>query len=118
MYKRQALINKAVTANPSEAAPHLLLVEFHLRNNNAKLALAAAQNAVAALPDSPDVLDALGRAQVAAGESNQAIATYNKLAAMQPASPQPQLRLAGVHLAAKNPEAAAQACLLYTSRCV
>lgn len=104
-----ALINKAVTANPSEAAPHLLLVEFHLRNNNAKLALAAAQNAVAALPDSPDVLDALGRAQVAAGESNQAIATYNKLAAMQPASPQPQLRLAGVHLAAKNPEAAAQA---------
>jgi putative PEP-CTERM system TPR-repeat lipoprotein len=104
-----ALISKAVAANPSEAAPNLLLVEFHLRNNNAKVALAAAQNAVAALPDSPDMLDALGRAQAASGETNQAVATYNKLAAMQPTSPQPQLRLAGVHLAAKNPEAAAQA---------
>ena len=67
-----ALISKAVAANPSEAAPNLLLVEFHLRNNNAKLALAAAQNAVAALPDSPDMLDALGRAQAASGETNQA----------------------------------------------
>ena len=101
------LIGKAVAANPSEAAPHLLLIEFHLRNKDVKLALAAAQNALVALPDNPDVLDVMGRAQMAAGETNQAITTYTKLASLQPQSPQAQLRLAGVHLAAKNPESAA-----------
>jgi putative PEP-CTERM system TPR-repeat lipoprotein len=103
-----ALIGKAVAANPADAKPHQILIEYHLRNNNAKLALSAAQNAVAAVPDNPDMLDTLGRAQLAAGETNQAVATYSKLATMQPLSPQPLLRLAGAHLVAKNPEAAAQ----------
>jgi len=62
---------------------------------------------VAALPNSPEVLDALGRTQLAAGEYNQAITSFNKLAGMQPLSPQPHLRLADVHMAAKDKEAAA-----------
>lgn len=102
------LIGNAVAANPTDVAPHLLLIDFHLRNKDVKLASSAAQNAVAALPDSPEVLDALGRTQQAAGELNQAIATYNKLAGMQPLSPQPHMRLADVYMAAKNKEAAAQ----------
>lgn len=101
------LIGNAASANPGEAAPRLLLVDFHLRNKDAKLALSVAQEAVAALPDSPEVLDALGRAQLAAGEFNQALASFNKLAAMQPLSPQPHLRLADAHMAAKDKLAAA-----------
>ena len=101
------LIGKAVTANPTDKAPRLLLVDLHLRTKDAKLALTAAQNAVAAIPDNPEVLDALGRAQQASGDTNQALATFNKVAGMQPLSPLPQLRLAAAHAAAKNPEASA-----------
>jgi len=102
------LIGNAVAANPTDVVSRLLLIDFHLRNKDFKQASSAAQNAVAALPDSPEVLDALGRTQQAAGELNQAITTYNKLAGMQPLSPQPQMRLAGAHMAEKNKDAAVQ----------
>lgn len=102
------LMGKAVAVNPADAVPRLLLIDFHLRNKDVKAASSAAQSAVTALPDSPEMLDALGRTQQAAGEMNQAIATYSKLASMQPLLPQPQMRLAGVHMAEKNKDAAAQ----------
>jgi len=101
------LIGNAVSANPTEAAPRLLLIDFHLSNKDIKQATAAAQEAVAAIPESTEMLDALGRTQQAAGEFNQAIASFNKLAAMQPLSSQPHMRLANVHMAAKDKTAAA-----------
>ena len=97
-----ALINKAVTANPTEAAPRLALIGLYLGKKEPKLALSAAQEALAALPDNPQVLDAVGRAQQAAGESNQALATYAKLAALKPELPLPYLRMAEIEMAAKN----------------
>lgn len=103
-----ALIGKAISANPTEPGPRLLLVDLYLRIKDAKKALSAAQDAITALPDHPELLDALGRAQQAAGDYNQAISTYNKLAGLQPNSPQPYLRLAEVHVAAKNKDAAMQ----------
>lgn len=103
------LIANAVSANPTEAAPRLLLIDFHLRNKDVKLATSAAQDAVATLPNSPELLDALGRTQLAASEFNQAIASFNKLAGMQPLSPQPYLRLADVHMANKDKASAAVA---------
>jgi putative PEP-CTERM system TPR-repeat lipoprotein len=102
------LIGNAVTANPTEATPRLLLIDFYLRNKDIKLATSTAQEATAALPDNPEVLDALGRTQLAAGEFNQAITSYNKMAGMQPLSPLPHMRLADVHMANKDKEAAAQ----------
>lgn len=102
------LINNAVAANPAEPAPRLLLINFHLNNKDTKLALSSAQEAQTAVPESPELLDALGRTQQAAGDINQAIVTYTKLAALQPLSPQPHLRLADLHMATKNKEAAAQ----------
>ena len=103
-----ALIAKAVAANPTEASPRLLLIDFYLRNKEDRQALSTAQNAVAAIPDSSDLLDALGRVQQASGDTNQAVATFNKLVAMQPLSPKPLMRLADAHMAAKNKDAAAQ----------
>ena len=102
------LINKAVTANPTEKVPRLLLIDFHLRSRDHKLALSAAQNAVSAIPDNPELLDALGRAQLASGDSNQALISYNKVAAMVPNSPLPYMRMAELHMQAKDKTAAAQ----------
>lgn len=101
------LIGNAVTAHPMDVAPRLLLIDFYLRDQNAKQALSTAQDAVATNPDSPELLDALGRTQQASGDLNQAMASYNKLAAMQPLSPMPFLRLADVQIAAKDKAGAA-----------
>jgi putative PEP-CTERM system TPR-repeat lipoprotein len=101
------LITRAITANPLEQSPRLLLINLYLRSKDYKQALSVAQNAVAALPNSPELLDALGRAQQLSGESNQAISTFNKVAAMQSLSPLPQMRLAEANMAAKDKDAAA-----------
>jgi putative PEP-CTERM system TPR-repeat lipoprotein len=100
------LMRSAVQAEPDDPFVHLLLIDFHLRNKDLKSAASAAQNAVAAVPESADALAALGRTQQMAGEFNQAMASYNKLATMQPRSVQPYLRMAEVQLAGKNRDAA------------
>ena len=70
------LIDKAIVANPSEAAPRIALIGIYMGAKETKKALVAAQDALAVLPNHPQVLDAAGRAQQAAGEFNQALATY------------------------------------------
>jgi putative PEP-CTERM system TPR-repeat lipoprotein len=100
------MLANAIKLNPTAPAPRLLLVELNLRTKDTKAALTVAQDAAAALPDSPELLDALGRAQMATGDINQAVSSFNKLAALQRRSPQPQLRLADAYIAMKNPAAA------------
>ena len=97
-----ALLGKAIDANPTDAAPRLLLIDLYLRNKDNKQALAAAQSAVVAVPNSPELLAALGRVQQVSGDVNQAIATYGKLVALQPLSPRPHVRLAEAHVANKD----------------
>ncbi len=103
-----ALINKAVEANPVDAPSRLALINLYLAAREPKKAVSAAQDALGALPDNPVILDAEGRAQQAAENYNQALSTYGKLATLVPTSQQPHLRMAEIHLAAKNKEAAMQ----------
>lgn len=99
-----ALINKAVSAAPSEPVPRLALIQYYLKIKDNKKALTAANEAASAIPDKPEILDALGRTQHVSGDLNQAQTTYRKLALLQPASPLPLLRLAEVQFASKNKE--------------
>jgi len=99
-------LQRAVTANPQAPPPRLALISFYLRAGDTKAALAAAQDALAALPSDPGVLDAAGVAQEQAGEINQAIVTYNKLAALQPHVVQPLNRLAALYLKQNDTEKA------------
>ena len=101
------LVGRAVTANPTEQGPRLLLIDFHLRNKDFKLALSTAQNAVTALPNSAELQDALGRALLANGDTNQALAAFNKVSSLQPNSPLPHVRIADAHMAANDKRAAA-----------
>ena len=103
-----ALLTKAVDANPTDVAPRLLLIDLLLRNKDNKQALSVAQNAVTALPNSAELLGALGRVQQVSGDVNQAIVTYGKLVAMQPLSPVPHVRLAEAQVANKDLKAAEQ----------
>lgn len=102
----QELLNRAVKLDPAAAAPRLKLVDHLIATKQNAAALTTAQEAAAALPDSLDVLDALGRAQLAAGEMQQAISTFGKLVQLQPKSALGHVRLADAHIAAKDPAAA------------
>jgi putative PEP-CTERM system TPR-repeat lipoprotein len=93
-----ALYEKAIKLNPAEKRPRLGLVTYLLVQRDAKAALAAARDGRAAFPGSVEFLDALGRSQAAAGDFNQAIATFNELVLAQPESADAQSRLAGAYL--------------------
>ena len=101
-----AAIKAAIQANPAEARPRLLLVNYLLQQRDSAGALLAAQEAGSALPNNFDVLDAIGTAQLAAGQAQQAVATFGKLAGLRPDRPEPELRQAEAHLANNDPDAA------------
>ena len=103
------LLNSAVRARPKDFAARRALIDFYLANDKPRLALTAAQAAVQELPQGPDLFDALGRAQQAAGEMNQAIATFKRLVALVPDSPRALMRLGDAYLQDKHPEQAQQA---------
>jgi cellulose synthase operon protein C len=103
-----AQISKAIQVNPNEPAPRLALIRLHFGNKDAKKAVAAAEDALTVLPDRVEFLDLLARGQQAVGNINQALATYGKVVALMPGSPQVLLRMADLNAAAKNTDAAIQ----------
>ena len=102
----EAVLKRAVAAKPDSPSARVALVGFYLQRGKPREALSAAQEGVAALGQDPRMLDALGRAQLAAGETNQAIETFNRLAAAQPKSPAPLVRLASAYATGKEFERA------------
>ncbi|MEF7615149.1 XrtA/PEP-CTERM system TPR-repeat protein PrsT [Aquincola sp. MAHUQ-54] len=106
----EAWLRKAVELNPTDVRARIVLVDHLLSRQQVQPALEAAQAGVAAQPESVELLDALGRAQTAAGERNQAVATFNKLIGLAPKSPQPHVRLAALAMM-DNDRAASRASL-------
>lgn len=100
------LLVQGIKAAPAEAGPRLQLLELLIAKRQFKDALTVAQEAIAALPDDPGVLDALGRAQVLAGETQQANSTFHRAAQVDPRATLPLLRLADLHKSAGNREVA------------
>ncbi len=104
-----AMYGRAVKLNPTQAAPRLALFAHYLKKRDFKHAVTAAQDGVAALPESAPMLEALGRAQMESGDLNQALVSFNRLIALQPDSAQPYLRVADVYAALKSSGQAIQA---------
>lgn len=102
-------VDRAVNSNPRSVRARLAAINVQFLLKDVKAAAAAARAASAALPDNPQILAALGRAQIAAGEPNQAVATFTKLANLMPQSPTPLMLVAGAHVANKAYDAAIQA---------
>ena len=102
------MIATAIRSNPLDPMPRMKLIDLYVSAKKWGPALVSAQEGVAALPGSPDLLDALGRVQALSGDSNQARSTFSRLAAMQPQSPLPHLRLAEIQRIDKNSAGAAQ----------
>ena len=100
------LLAQGIKAAPGEAGPRLQLLELLIAKRQFKDALTVAQEAIAALPDDPAVLDGLGRAQVLAGDTQQATSTFRRLATVDSKATLPQLRLADLYKSTGNHEAA------------
>ena len=98
----------AIKANAGEPMPHLVLIG-QLLATDPKAALNAAREATAALPNNLEIMEALGRTQLAAENAEQAVSTFTKLAALQPTSPNVQVRLAEALLANKDADGARRA---------
>ena len=103
-----ATLERAVAANPTSVGARLALIRYYGQLRDTKSTLNAAQAASAALPNDTRIMEALGAAQFVAGDTNQAIATYNKLAGAMPQSPLPLMRLAAVYFSMKDYDATIQ----------
>lgn len=78
------VLTNGVREEPTEASLRLALVDHYLRQGAVSKAGQAAQEASAALPQNPDVMERLARTQVAAGDRAQAAKTYTRLTALAP----------------------------------
>lgn len=92
------LLTQAVKINIVEPRSRIALVDYLLSRQRAAAALLAAQDAIAALPDVPELLDALGRAQLASGSAQQAIISFSKLVSAKPGVALSHLRLADANV--------------------
>ncbi|MDT8997959.1 PEP-CTERM system TPR-repeat protein PrsT [Paucibacter sp. APW11] len=103
-----AMLTDVVKQNSGEVAPRLALVKHHLGQGEQKLALTVAQDAVSAMPDSPELLQALGQVQALSGDFNQALSNYSKLTSLAPNAPGPHMLLGELHMLRNDAPAAIQ----------
>ena len=105
----EKVLKRSIAANPSSPTARMALLNFYVRARDHKGALAAAQEANAAIPNQPRILGALGAIQLAAGDKRQAIGTFTRLAEVQPKSHEPLVLLATAHMQAEQPDEAIKA---------
>jgi putative PEP-CTERM system TPR-repeat lipoprotein len=79
-------VNRARAARPTDPAPGIVLVNLALLRQDPKNAVATATQIAEQFPTHTDVLDAKGRAQTAAGDTEGAIATYKRIYELSPNS--------------------------------
>jgi cellulose synthase operon protein C len=97
-----ASVERAAKEAPGEVAPRLKLIELLTNQRQTKAAVAAAQEASAFFADDVQVLDAYGRALMAAGNHEQALTAFRRITSIDPNLPVAHLRLAEAHKAMGN----------------
>ncbi len=96
------VLEELIRADPSHIRARLKLIELHLAARAPKLAVTAAQEALAANADRPELLEMLARAQLAAGEAQQAQSTYSRLVSLSPSRVDYVTQLADVQVLLDN----------------
>jgi tetratricopeptide (TPR) repeat protein len=93
---------RAIAAAPRSTRPHLALINYFGNLRDGKAALDAAKDAQRAFPDDTQILEAVGAAQRATGQIDQAIATFQRLVQLQPQNVSALMRLADAQVAQKD----------------
>ncbi len=95
-------LDKAIKAQPRSVQPRLRLVDYHLSANDPSAALTVARAMVQEMADNPLAVDALGRAQFAAGQTASAVTAFRRVVSLAPNSPVARQRLAQVLVSVEN----------------
>lgn len=104
------ILNRAVKADAASAQARVALITWLMRTNDFKRAVIVAQEAVTAFPQNRGFAQMLASAQLGAGDTQQAIAGLQKLAAdATQVDVEALALLARAHNQARNPSAAASA---------
>lgn len=103
-------LERAAAASPATLRPHLLLTRHHLDRKDFHKAVATAQRAQLANPQSAEALALLAKTQLAVGEKADAVTSYYSLVKLTPNAAAAHYGLASALAESKN-IAAAQASL-------
>jgi putative PEP-CTERM system TPR-repeat lipoprotein len=98
----KAAIDRAIAAVPKSTRPRLALISYFENLHDTKSALDAAKAAQTAFPDDTQVLEALGVAQRAAGQTDDALVTFKRMVQLQPHNATALMRLAETEVALKD----------------
>jgi putative PEP-CTERM system TPR-repeat lipoprotein len=99
-------LERASTENPDAIAPAVRLLTHYLLIGQKQKALTLARQVQVSHPDNPDLLDLLGKSQLANGETTNALDSYKRLAAALPRSAQVQMQVAALQILMRNTAAA------------
>jgi len=100
-------LEQANAVDSNAIAPAVNLIAQYLLAGQNQKALSLARKLQVTHHDDPDLLDLLGKSQLANGENDAALDTYKKLALALPRSPQVQMQVAALQLLMNNKAAAA-----------
>lgn len=93
------LLEATVLADPTAEQPRRALIDHQLAEDDVKAALVAAQAAVAAQPQSVELLSRLGRVQLLSGETEQAVSSLSKVVQARPEAVDSHLQLVRAQMA-------------------
>lgn len=94
----RAELDRLAKKYPDAAQPRIGMIRLLLDQKDVKAAQQSARETLAVFPENPQVLDIAGQAELAAGDVNQALQTFAKLASLLPRSATPLLRQAQVYV--------------------
>lgn len=102
-------LEKAHAENPNAVAPAVFLGQHYAASGAIDKALVLARKLQVANPENPQVLDLLGKTQLAKGDKKGAVESYSKLVSLMPKSANAHFRLASVYAQVQDPGAAKEA---------
>lgn len=91
-------LQKASNTERTALQPRAMLAQHYLAKQNPQQALTIAREAQSANPDSPAALELLGRVQLAAGQKENALASFSQLLGKAPTAVPAYLALAGAQM--------------------
>jgi len=99
-------LRKAGDANPKAIVPKQRLIQHYLQQRDMPRALSVAHGLDRSIPNNPQVLEIVGRTEIAAGQLENAVSTFRRLASVAENSPRAYQLLGGAMVAANDRQGA------------